>query len=126
MPTRDSIRRMRTYPTDAERRLWDRLRRKRIAGARFRRQYPLGPYIVDFACLPARLIVEVDGGQHSENVEADRARTSWLESQGYAVIRFWNNDVLSKTDIVIERIDEAVRMRLETPPPTPSRKGRGK
>ena len=76
--------------------------------------------------MPARLIVEVDGGQHSENVEADRARTSWLESQGYAVIRFWNNDVLSKTDIVIERIDEAVRMRLETPPPTPSRKGRGK
>ncbi len=126
MLTRDNIRRMRTYPTDAERRLWDRLRRKRIAGARFRRQYPLGQYIVDFACLPARLIVEVDGGQHSDNTDADGVRIAWLESQGYAVIRFWNNDVLSKTDVVIERIEEIVQTRLDTPPPTPSRKGRGK
>jgi len=117
---------MRVNPTDAEARLWDRLRRKQIGGVRFRRQYPLGPYIVDFVCLPARLIVEVDGGQHDLQSEADGIRTRWLEAQGHRVIRFWNNDVLSNTDGVVERILVALRPRLDTPPPAPSRKGRGK
>ena len=125
VPPHDQVRRLRANPTDAEQRLWERLRRKQIAGARFRRQYPLGRYIVDFACLPARLIVEADGGQHAEN-NADDVRTAWLESQGYMVMRFWNNDVLLATDAVVERIMETVRLRIETPPPTPSRKGRGK
>ncbi|MEX0809434.1 MAG: endonuclease domain-containing protein [Dongiaceae bacterium] len=116
---------MRSNPTDAERRLWERFRRKQIANARFRRQYPLGRYIVDFICLPARLVIEVDGGQHDLQAEADEVRTQWLESQEYLVVRFWNNDVLSNTDGVVERIRDMVRMRLDTPPPTPSRKGRG-
>ena len=93
---------------------------------RFRRQYPLGNYIVDFVCLPARLIVEIDGGQHGVQIEADEDRTRWLESQGHIVVRFWNNDVLLNTEGVVERIVEVVRLRLEPPPPTPSRKGRGK
>ena len=122
--TRDNVRRMRANPTDAEQRLWHRLRRKQIVSARFRRQYPLGRYIVDFVCLPARLIIEVDGGQHSES-EADVVRTEWLESQGYLVVRFWNNEVLSNIDGVVEQVLEKARLRLETPPPTPSRKGRG-
>jgi lysyl-tRNA synthetase class 2 len=126
VPFHEYIREMRSNPTDAERRLWERLRRKQIANARFRRQYPLGRYIVDFVCLPARLIIEVDGGQHDLQAEADEVRTQWLESQGHLVVRFWNNDVLSNTDGVAERIIDMVRMRLDTPPPTPSRMGRGK
>ncbi|MEX2201379.1 MAG: DUF559 domain-containing protein [Dongiaceae bacterium] len=128
MPTQreDRIRQMRANPTDAEQRLWYRLRRKQIGGARFRRQFPIGRYIVDFVCLPARLIVEVDGGQHDEQAVTDDVRTAWLETQGFDVIRFWNNDVLGNADGVVERIVEAVSLRLDTPPPTPSRKGRGK
>ena len=117
---------MRQNPTDAERRLWEHLRRKQISNVRFRRQYPLGNFIVDFVCLSAKLIIEVDGGQHSSQIAADEDRTRWLESQGHFVVRFWNNDVLLNTEGVVERIMELVRLRLETPPPTPSRKGRGK
>jgi very-short-patch-repair endonuclease len=91
------VKKLRENATDAERKLWHLLRRKQVAGLRFRRQYPLGPYIVDFVCLPARLIIEVDGGQHADHVERDTMRTAWLESQGFRVIRFWNNEVLSST-----------------------------
>jgi very-short-patch-repair endonuclease len=101
-------RKLRSNPTDAEMRLWSRLRRKQVDGHRFRRQVPLGSYVVDFACLEARLIVEVDGGQHGER---DAARTAWLEAQGFRVLRFWNNDVLENTDGVIEAIRGAL------PPP---------
>jgi very-short-patch-repair endonuclease len=117
---------MRASPTDAEQHLWYRLRRKKIGNARFRRQFPIGHYIVDFVCLPARLIVEVDGGQHDVQASADDTRTAWLEAEGFDVIRFWNKDVLGNADGVVERIVEAVSLRIDTPPPTPSRKGRGK
>jgi very-short-patch-repair endonuclease len=127
---------MRANPTDAEQHLWYRLRRKQIGNARFRRQFPIGHFIVDFVCLPARLIVEVDGGHHDVQAAADDERTAWLEAEGFDVIRFWNNDVLGNTDGVVERILEAVNLRLDSPPPTPSRtprsaaadrgKGRGK
>jgi very-short-patch-repair endonuclease len=73
--------------TDAERALWGRLRKRQVSGFAFRRQFPLGHYIVDFVCLAERLIVELDGGQHIEQQEYDTRRTAWLEKQGYRVIR---------------------------------------
>ena len=100
---------LRANQTDAETRLWLRLRDRRLAGAKFRRQAAIGPYIADFACFPARLIVELDGGQHAQDADADAARTAWLEGQGFRVLRFWNNDVLANTEGVLERILEALR-----------------
>jgi very-short-patch-repair endonuclease len=99
-------RRLRRTPTDAEMRLWWHLRQKNLAGFRFRRQHPLGPYVVDFFCAEARLIVEVDGGQHAE--ESD-TRRRWIEAQGYRLIRFWNNDVLGNTEGVLQEILAALR-----------------
>jgi len=99
---------VRTTPTDAEIRLWSRLRRKQLEGFRFRRQHPMGPYVVDFFCPEAKLIVEVDGGQHAESA-GDVRRTRWLEAHGYRVIRFWNNDVLGNTEGVLLSILEALR-----------------
>jgi len=110
-------RKLRGNPTDAETRLWSRLRRKQVDGHRFRRQVPLGPYVADFVCLEARLIVEVDGGQHADNTAEDAARTAWLEGRGYRLLRFWNNDVLGNTEGVVE----AIRLALAgCPPPRPS------
>jgi very-short-patch-repair endonuclease len=77
---------------------------KQMAGNRFRRQQPIGPYIVDFVCLEKRLVIELDGGQHAEQPEYDAERTAWLESQGFRVMRFWNNQVLEEIEIVKEAI----------------------
>jgi len=99
---------LRKNPTEAEKRLWNHLRLRQLGGYKFRRQHPLGPYIVDFICLEKRLIIEVDGGQHSGRVDYDRERTSWLEAQGFIVIRFWNNEVLNEIDVVKEVIAEAL------------------
>jgi very-short-patch-repair endonuclease len=104
-------RKLRLTPTDAEIRLWSRLRRRQLEGFRFRRQHPLGPYVVDFFCAAAKLIIEVDGGQHAEDGEA---RTNWLEARGYCIIRFWNNDVLANTEGVLSTILDALRT---DPPP---------
>jgi very-short-patch-repair endonuclease len=87
-------RNLRKNATDAERKLWSAIRRRALNGHRFRRQHPLGRYIVDFVCLERRLIIELDGGQHDERAELDKARTAWLEENEYTVIRFWNNDVM--------------------------------
>ncbi len=103
MPSR-LARRLRKTPTDAESRLWRRLRQKQLDGFRFRRQHPLGPYVADFFCAEARLIVEVDGGQHARALERDDARSRWLAARGYRVLRFWNNEVLGNTDGVIDVI----------------------
>jgi len=78
--------------TDAEQKLW-RVLRSRASGAKFRRQVPLGPFVVDFVCFEARLIVELDGGQHADNPR-DTRRDRYFSDQGYRVLRFWNNDVL--------------------------------
>src|SRR3546814_4200207 len=109
------VKKLREDATDAERKLWYHLRRKQVGGLRSRRQYPLGPYIVDFVCLPARLVIEVDGGQHAEQVERDTMRTAWLESQGFRVIRFWNNEVLYSIEGVLHIIGE--HLSPEQPPP---------
>ena len=98
---------LRANMTDAERLLWKHLRAHRLNGHKFRRQQPLGPYIVDFVHCCARLVVEADGGQHNES-ETDKQRDTWLQEQGFQVLRFWNNDILQNTDAVLEVIFRAV------------------
>jgi very-short-patch-repair endonuclease len=95
---------MRSTSTQAESRLWWHLRAARFRGFKFRRQQPLGDYIVDFICFDRKLIVEVDGSQHLEAVWQDDVRTAWLESQGFTVLRFWNDAVLRDTGCVLEEI----------------------
>src|SRR2546428_911350 len=95
---------LRKKATEAEQALWSHLRMKQMGGNRFRRQQPIGPYIVDFVCLEKRLVIELDGGQHAERPVYDAERTAWLESQGFRVMRFWNNQVLKEIDIVKEAI----------------------
>ena len=88
--------------------LWGRIRNRQISDAKYRRQEPIGPYIVDFVCKEHRLIVEVDGGQHAMSRIRDQRRTQLLESQGYRVIRFWNNEVLGNIDAVLKTIESAL------------------
>lgn len=102
-------RRLRRDRTIAEDRLWKYLRNRQMDGAKFRFQSPVGPYVADFLCVEAKLIVELDGGQHGVEIEKDAARTKWIETAGYHVIRFWNNDVLANTEGVLEAIRLAVR-----------------
>ncbi|MCF2525562.1 DUF559 domain-containing protein [Bradyrhizobium sp. G127] len=113
-------RRMRAQPTDAERTLWRRLRHDvALSGSHFRRQALIGPFIVDFVSRRARLVIELDGGQHSENT-ADTNRTQQIENRGYRVLRFWNHEVLDNIDGVLAVIQNAV-----TPTPDPSPQGGG-
>ena len=106
LPIRNQARKLRATMTDAEQALWRQLRRNSL-GWRFRRQFPIPPYIVDFACLEARLIVEADGGQHSDS-EADEHRTAELQRQGWRVLRFWNNEVLQNRAGVLRTIAEGL------------------
>jgi very-short-patch-repair endonuclease len=106
----ERARQLRKNLTDAERKLWKYLRRKQIEGHRFRRQVPIGPYYVDFLCLERRLVVEVDGGQHADRQAEGAKRTAWLESQGFCVMRCWNNEVLQNFEGVIEAILLALRV----------------
>ena len=103
--------------TDAERRLWHHLKIRQLDGKKSRRQAPIGVYIADFACFESRLIVELDGGQHALLLERDAARSSWPESQGFRVMRFWNNQIFEELEPVLEAIWQAVRA---VPPPQPS------
>jgi len=100
---------LRKNPTNAERLLWQHLRRRRLAGFRFRRQHSIGPYICDFACLEAAIVVELDGSQHVEQSGYDERRDAFLRSQGFRVLRFWNNDVLVQINVILETIFEALR-----------------
>lgn len=111
MPYQTHLARMlRNRSTDGERLLWHRLRSRQIAGAKFRRQVPLGDYIVDFASFSPRIVIEVDGGQHALPIERSRdlTRDAWLKEQGYVVLRFWNADVLENLDGVVSQIYETV------------------
>ncbi|NVM91844.1 adenine-specific DNA-methyltransferase [Variovorax sp. SG517] len=110
---------LRSTPTDAEALLWHHLRDRRMANQKFRRQRPIGPYFADFACLEAKLIVELDGGQHTEAVAYDENRTRFIEAQGYRVLRFWNHEVLTQTDAVRERILQALQEHSPHPSPLP-------
>ena len=95
--------------TEAEKRLWYLMRRHHLEGKLFRRQVPIGSYVIDFACLAERLLIEVDGGQHAAQAEQDAQRTAWLEQRGFRVMRFWNNDVLGNTEGVLEMIVAALK-----------------
>ena len=100
----DRSRILRRNQTAAETRLWHHLRDHRLAGFKFRRQLPIGPYFADFVCAQRRLIIELDGGQHAEQADQDARRSAYLSKQGYTVIRFWNDQVLKETDAVLEEI----------------------
>ena len=104
-------RKLRSAQTDAESKLWHHLRDRRLQGFKFRRQHRIGPYIVDLVCDAARLIIEVDGGQHGDRVDQDEIRTKALEARGYQVIRFWNDDTLLRTDEVLTAILRALEAR---------------
>jgi very-short-patch-repair endonuclease len=108
---------LRNNATDAERALWQAISARKISGTRFNRQVPIGPFICDFVARNIRLVIEVDGGQHDETVDA--ARTTYLESQGYRVIRFWNNDVLGNLDGVAAEIARVIASM-----PSPSKQSR--
>ena len=113
---------LRQQATDAECMLWKHLRAHRMADYKFRRQVVIEPYIVDFMCLEARLIVEADGGQHLEQAEYDLKRSIFLESLGYKVMRFWNHEILCDIHTVLGQIHGYL---IEAPSPQPSPGGRG-
>jgi len=108
-------RRLRRDSTNAELRLWNKLRARSIDGYKFVRQQPLGHYVVDFVCREKRLIIEVDGGQHANNKQ-DQVRDQWLRQRNYRILRFWNNDIISNLDVVLEVIADALH---EEAPPHP-------
>jgi len=101
-------RKLRANPTDAEQRLWSRLKGNQL-GVHFTRQHPIGPYVVDFICRSAKLVIEVDGGQHAVSV-SDEMRTRIIESYGYRMIRFWNIDVLANTNGVVQAIADELAL----------------
>jgi very-short-patch-repair endonuclease len=103
-------REMRSNPTAAENHLWQRLRKEQVLDFKFRRQYTIDRFIVDFYCTEARLVIEVDGGIHDEQQEADQLRTEFLESLGLRVLRFTNGEVIQQTDGVIESIAEMLQL----------------
>ena len=121
--------RLRKSTTNAEERLWSRLRRGQM-GVRFRRQQTIGPYVVDFYCAAAKLVVEVDGGQHNELQKTyDARRDAWLRKEGYSIVRFWNTDVLANTDgILTELMLELAAAGIgpgDNPSPRPLPQGEG-
>ena len=103
-------RQLRRASTDAEKRLWRALRSK-LPDRKWRRQMPVGPYVVDFACFAEKLVIELDGGQHADALSYDEVRSHFIRAQGYRVLRFWNNDVLSNTPGVLERITQSLSPR---------------
>jgi adenine-specific DNA-methyltransferase len=114
--------RLRRDMTDAERALWAVLRNRQLGGFKFRRQATIEPFIVDFLCVEAALVIELDGGQH--NQEADRPRTAALEARGLHVMRFWNHDILSNLDGVAHAINQALLKKTLTQP-SPVKTGEG-
>ncbi|MBI2902342.1 MAG: endonuclease domain-containing protein [Candidatus Methylomirabilis oxyfera] len=124
-PLRNRARRLRKDQTDAERGLWLRLRSRQVNGAKFRRQHPVGRYVADFCCPDRMLIVELDGGQHVARAKADRRRTAFLRERGYRVLRFWDNDVLRETEVVLQQIADAVSDPHPGPLPNRERGHRG-
>ena len=134
---RERAKQLRSNTTEPEQALWRALKRIPVYGTHFRRQVPIGPYVADFACLKARLLIELDGGQHAQDEIAarDEARTRWLKGEGYRVIRFWNAELSKDLNGVLDTIYAALygspqseAVALPTPPrpygrPSPSRGG---
>ena len=101
-------RKLRRNSTEAEKLVWRALRDRQLGGAKFRRQHPIGPYIVDFCCLERRVVVELDGGQHTVQSASDQRRDRWLETHGYQVLRIWNHEVMANREGVLRRILEDI------------------
>ena len=99
-----NARRLRSAETDPEHRLWDLLRDRKLAGFKFRRQHPIGPYIVDFVCLQCTLVIELDGSQHAGSKLYDQERDHWLKQRGYRVLRVWNNRWITERKSVLQAI----------------------
>ncbi len=118
MQQREFAKVLRSNMTSAEQRLWRQLRAHRLGGQKFRRQQPLGSYVVDFVHFGARLVVEADGGQHNEGL-GDQQRDAWLQAQGFTVLRFWNNEILGSESAVLEVILAAVTAALADKQPSP-------
>ena len=118
MRTKHGARRLRRDLTEAERRLWKRLRNHQLGGWAFRRQHPIPPYIVDLACVEAHVVIEIDGGQHADS-ESDRKRDADLATAGWRVIRFWNNDAQANTEGVLAQILAALGPHPRPPPASP-------
>ena len=108
-------RNLRKNSTIQERRLWNLLKNKQFYNLKFKRQQPIGDYIVDFVCREAKIIIEIDGGQHnfSENIELDKIRTEFLNSLGYKVIRFWNNEIYENINGVLEKLKQEINPHQE-------------
>jgi very-short-patch-repair endonuclease len=121
-----NARQLRKNLTDSEKRLWQELRLRQIEGLKFRRQFQIGRYIVDFACPERKLIVELDGGHHSEQISSDVDRTRWLEGQGFRVLRFWNNEIQSNLRGVKDTIYKALNETTQPPTPALPHKGEGR
>jgi very-short-patch-repair endonuclease len=119
--TLERSRRLRSDMTDAERALWTHLRGSRLDGLKFRRQHPIPPYIVDFCCIEKRLIVELDGSQH--DAQTDAVRTRSLESRGWRMVRFWDNDLLLHIEAVADEIWRQAHVPTLTPTPLPAGEG---
>ena len=111
---RDTARRLRANATEAEQKLWSQLRKRQLYGFQFRRQYSIGLFFVDFICLEARLIIEVDGSQHADQEEQDKSRSEFLRASGHRVLRFWNSEVMSDIESVVERVAEVLRQTPQT------------
>ena len=111
---------LRSNMTDAEHMLWRELRAHRFAGWKIRRQQPIGNYIVDFACMQTKHVIEADGGQHNGS-DADAERDAWLSREGYTVLRYWNNQILQELPQVLEDIERALSRDTLSPTPLPSR-----
>jgi len=108
MKLTNKARLLRKNQTDVEQLLWKHLRNRNLSNRKFRRQFPMDPYIADFACLELKLIIELDGGQHANRISYDDQRSLFLEQRGFKIIRFWNNDVIENTVSVLETIRLAV------------------
>jgi very-short-patch-repair endonuclease len=120
----DYAKALRSNQTDAEQKLWYHLRAHRFMGRKFKRQKPVGRYVADFVCIEEKLIIELDGGQHAEDIEYDHERDSWLMSEGFMVLRFWNNELLNEMEGVLERIRLELIKDTLSPGPSPVN-GRG-
>ncbi len=124
----EKARKLRKNMTDAETKLWQLIRKRQVLGFKFRKQAPIGPFIADLVCFEKKLIIEIDGGQHKDRKTYDEKRTQWLVSQGFEVIRFWNNDVLKDSENVLQAIFRRLALPgqpMNTPTPTLPHEGGG-
>ncbi len=111
--------------TDTERWLWQHLRNRELSGWKFRRQHPIGPFIVDFVCIKRKLIIEVDGSQHVSRLQLDAKRSKYLKERGYRILRFWDNEVLREGNSVLEVILSCLVEDIPHPDPLPVQRGEG-